>query len=337
MVGLKMGRKSSRGPGSEALRDPLRDPLQGSFHELHDLDREGAHRAPDPGGLGDHVVRIAGVHPGHRNDRGLGRRNVARHHGLNRAHHVRSDDDRVHARLGAGAVRSHPFDVDVEERPAGHHRSRADRELADRELRPIVDAEDRVARELLEQPVLDHRLGTAEPLFGRLEDEEHLPLEAAGLGEIAGRAEKHRGMPIVPARVHPPIVPRLVFDPRRLLDRQRVHIRPEPHRTGRVADPERSDHPGTPDTPVDLEPELLEPARDQVGGPVLLEAKLGMGVDVAPPCSHLVVKLADSVDYGHGQVSSFASSDSSSWRCTFPEALRGKSSKPMKRIPFGCL
>ena len=255
----------------------------------------------------------------------------------NRAHHVRSDDDRVHARLGAGAVRSHPFDVDVEERPAGHHRSRADRKLADRELRPIVDAEDRVARELLEQPVLDHRLGAAEPLFGRLEDEEHLPLEAAGLGEITRRAEKHRGMPIVPARVHPPIVPRLVFDPRRLLDRQRVHVRPEPHRTGRVADPERSDHPGAPDTPVDLEPELLEPLRHQVGGPVLLEAKLGMGVDVAPPCGHLVVKLADSVDYGHGQVSSFASSDSSSWRCTFPEALRGKSSKPMKRIPFGCL
>ena len=38
-----------------------------------------------------------------------------------------------------------------------------------------------VAREFVEQPVLDHRLGAAEPLLGRLEDEMHGAVEIAAL------------------------------------------------------------------------------------------------------------------------------------------------------------
>ena len=55
----------------------------------------------------------------------------------------------------------------------------ADGELADIELGPVVHAEDLLARELLEQPVLDHRLGAAAALLGRLEDEVHGAVEVA--------------------------------------------------------------------------------------------------------------------------------------------------------------
>ena len=332
-----MGRKSRRARAPKLSATPFDDPFEGPLHELHDLDRERAHGAAEAGGLGDDVVGVARVQPGDGDDRGLGRRDVAGHHRLDRAHQVRGDDDRVDARLGAGAVRADALDVDVEERAARHHRPRAHRELADVELRPVVDAEDRVARELLEEPVLDHRLRAAEPLLGGLEDEEHLPLEVAGLGEVAGRPEEHRGVPVVPAGVHPPIVPGAVLEPRRLLDGKRVHVCPQPHRAGRVAGPERPHDAGPPDAPVDLAPELLEALRDEIRGPVLLESELGVGVDVAPPGGHLVVERADAIDCGHVQVSSFASRDSSSCRCTLPEALRGKSSKSRKRIPFGCL
>jgi hypothetical protein len=51
--------------------------------------------------------------------------------------------------------------ADVEIGAARHHRSGSDGELADCEPRRVVHAEDRVAREAVEQPVLDHRVAAA--------------------------------------------------------------------------------------------------------------------------------------------------------------------------------
>ena len=123
--GAEDGAEVEARAGAVGLRDPLRDPFERPFHELHDLYREGAHGSAEAGGLGDDVVGVARVQAGDGDDRGLGRRDVAGHHRLDRAHEVRGDDDRVHARLGAGAVRADPLDVDVEERAARHHRPRA--------------------------------------------------------------------------------------------------------------------------------------------------------------------------------------------------------------------
>jgi len=52
-------------------------------------------------------------------------------------------------------------DVDVEQAAARHLRARADGELADIELGPVMHAEDLLAGKFLEQPVLDH--GSAPP------------------------------------------------------------------------------------------------------------------------------------------------------------------------------
>ena len=142
---------------------------------------------------------------------------------------------------------SHPLDVDVEERAPAIIGPERTANLPTGSFGRLWMPKYRVAGKLLEEPVLDHRLRPPEPLLGRLEDEEHLALEVAGLGEVAGRPEEHRGVPVVPAGVHPPVVPRSVREPRRLLDRQRVHVRPKPHRARRVADPKRPDDPGAPD------------------------------------------------------------------------------------------
>ena len=98
---------------------------------------------------------------------------------LQRRRDVAGDQHRVDAGLGPGAVRALAGDRDVEERAARHHRAGADLEFADRQPGPVVHAEDRVAREFVEQPVLDHRLGAAEPFLGRLEDEVHGAVEIA--------------------------------------------------------------------------------------------------------------------------------------------------------------
>ena len=150
-------------------------------------------------------------------------------------------------------------------------------------------------------------------------------------------------MPVVAAGVHPPVVPRAVLEPRRLLDRKRVHVRAKPHRARRVAGTKRPDHAGAADAAVDLEPEFLEPLRHQVGRAVLLEAELGVGVNVAPPGGHLVVERADAIDCGHGSDSSIAGEavPRTDKACAAPLSTRGaparrtlRSLVPSRRILF---
>src|SRR5713101_8132675 len=88
-------------------------------------------------------------------------------------------------------------DLDVEQPAARHLRARADGELADIELGPVVHAEDLLAGELLEQPVLDHRLGAATALLGRLEAEMDRAVEVARRREILGGTQQHGGVTVM--------------------------------------------------------------------------------------------------------------------------------------------
>ena len=67
---------------------------------------------------------------------------------------------------------------------------------------PVVQPVDRVAREPLEQAVGDHHAAAALGLLGGLEDEVDGAVEAPGGGELARRAEQHRGVAVVAAGVH---------------------------------------------------------------------------------------------------------------------------------------
>ena len=67
----------------------------------------------------------------------------------------------------------------------------------------------------------------------------------------------------------------------------------------------------TPTTPVSAKPrvdlvdaELAQLVRHEGGRGVLLEAELGMGMEVPPPRRDVVVEAGDAVDHGHGSRSS---------------------------------
>jgi hypothetical protein len=107
--------------------------------------------------------------------------------------------------------------------------------LPDGKPRAVVHAKDRIARKAVEEPVLDHRFTAAKPLFGRLEDEVHRPVEIARFREVAGGPEEHRRVPVMAASMHSAVVTRAVREIGRLLDRQRIHIRSQPHRARRGA------------------------------------------------------------------------------------------------------
>ena len=77
-----------------------------------------------------------------------------------------------------------------------------DGEAADVHAGAIVHAVDGVAREALEQVVLEHGEGAAAALLAGLEDEVDGAAEVAGLGEVLGGAEEHGGVAVMAAGVH---------------------------------------------------------------------------------------------------------------------------------------
>ncbi len=165
-----------------------------------------------------------------------------------------------------------------------------------------MHAEDRVARKAVEQPVRDHRRAAAEPLLGRLEDQMHGAVEIAGLGEIARRAEQHRRVPVMAAGMHAPGMSasgREGWSPPRSAG---IHVGAQPDRARRIAGAQPADDTGLADAAKHLDAEFGEPLRDKIGGPLLLEAELGMGVDVVPPFRQLVVKFRDTPDDRHARL-----------------------------------
>ena len=155
--------------------------------------------------------------------------------------------------------------------------------LPDRQAGRVVHAIDGVDREPLEQPLLDHRPAAAEPLLRGLEDEMHVAAEIAVLGEIARRAEQHRGMAVVAAGVH--LAGNGRADARGpsiswICSASRSARSPIARWPGRLPF-ERADDAGLADALGDLDAPGAQLLGDQRGGAHLLEAGLGMAVDVA--------------------------------------------------------
>ena len=168
----------------------------------HHRHREGARGAHDASRLGDHVIGVAAVYLGERQNRRVARADVARHDGLAGGHDLGRDDHRVDPRFRPRAMGADTGHGDVEKRAAGHHRAGANGEIADVHAWPVMHAENTVAGEFLEQTVVDHRPGTADAFLGRLENEMHAAFEITGFGEITGGAQQHGGVPVMATGVH---------------------------------------------------------------------------------------------------------------------------------------
>ena len=160
-------------------------------------------------------------------------------------------------------------------------------------------AENGIAGEALEEAVLDHRPAAAQPFLGRLKDEVHGAVECPRLGEVARRAQQHGGMPVMAAGMHAAIVARAVGKAVGLLDWQRVHIGAQADAARRAAAAQDADDAGAADAAMHHAAEPRQPLGHQIRGAPLLEAELGMGVDVAAPLGQFVGEFADARDRRH--------------------------------------
>ena len=174
--------------------------------------------------FGNDVVGLAAVEFGHRDDDQFGRIDRARRDRLQRDHDLAGGDDRIdramrHRRMAARS--GHP---DGELGGRRHDRARPYRELADRQARHVVHAEDAVDAEALHHAFLDHLVAAAAAFLGRLEDDRHRAREVPRLGEIFRRTQQHGGVAVMAAGVHLAGNRGCVGLARGLADRQRVHV-----------------------------------------------------------------------------------------------------------------
>ncbi len=200
-----------------------------------------------------------------------------------------------------GTVRAAALDLELEDVVGRHHRARAHRDGADRLARPVVHAEDGIDRELIEEALLDHDAAAALVLLGGLEDDMHGAGEAARLGEIARGPQQHGGVAVMAAGVHAARVLGAVREAVLLHDVERVHVGPQADRAARpLAALDGADHTGSGQAAMDLDAEGGELLCDELGGRVLLEGGLGVGMEVVAPSGHVRMELCDAIEDGHG-------------------------------------
>ncbi len=160
-------------------------------------------------------------------------------------------------------------------------RTGLDRELSGRKTRQIVYAEDRIHGKAIKESFLDHDARAAAAFFSRLEDEVDRTIEVTRLGEVLGRREQHRGMPVVTARMH--LAGKLagMAEPVRLRDRQGVDVGPEPDGARRGAAFDHADDARLRPTSMDRNTPFAQDRRDTIGRAMLLKAEFRMGMKIA--------------------------------------------------------
>ena len=260
-----------------------------------------AQGAPELGGVGDDVRGGAAgvdVAPGH--DGAGARVEAPVDDAGDPDDDLRERVDGVLRLVGARGVPAVGAQVDADlgvgrgDRPGGHAG------LAHAPVRIAVQGDDPV--DAGDDALLDAVLGAARHgLLGGLEDQPDGPGRRIG-DEHRGRAEQHRGVGVVPARVADPGGLRGERLARLLGHGQGVDVRAQGHhvvagrvRGGRHVAPE----PGPEVEAVYLEAHRLELGRDVRGGGGLLEGELGVLVDVPAPRRHPALEIGHDLG-GHG-------------------------------------
>ena len=108
--------------------------------------------------------------------------------------------------------------------------------------------------------------------------------------EGVGRADEHASVPVVAAGVHLAVCLRGERQARLLLDRQRVHVRPQRHRRTVSSPFKRGDDPVLGDAGLYVEGQTVESSEHLLGGLLRVEAQLGLAVDVAPERDDLLAE-----------------------------------------------
>ena len=199
------------------------------LEQVAHLRREAARGAAQLRGLRDDVVGRAGLEHADRDHRRLQRIDIARDDRLDLIDDLRADQHAYRSMAcGRAACPPRPSISMVRRSAAAISGPGRKRKLPDRQAGIIVHAVDFLDAEALHQAVLHHGLAAGAALLGRLEDHDRGAGEIARLGEVARRAQQHRGVAVMAAGVHLARHGRLVGQVVRLLDRQRIHVGAQP-------------------------------------------------------------------------------------------------------------
>ena len=146
-----------------------------------------------------------------------------------------------------------------------------------------MHAKNFVTGKFLEQSVLQHLTRATQTLFGRLKHNHRGAVKIPCGSQMFGRPEQHCGVAVMPTGMHHAGIGRGIIKPRRLVDRQRIHICAQPHTAVALTlAPDQRDDTGFAKTRMDLIhaifPQLF--GNDSAGAH-LGETDLWMGVQVA--------------------------------------------------------
>lgn len=253
------------------LEDALRDRL-----------RERAGGPPEAGGGRDDVVGLPRVELADGEDRAALETEPPADHRLKGAHEVGPGHDGIPGDLRLARVRALSDELDAKIVDVRHEGPRLHPDLPLWPSRPVVEPID--LGHALEHALGDHHLGpaAANPLLGRLEHEAHVARNRVAVpGQDVGDPHQDGGVPVVPALVRPPGVDRAVRERRPLLHRQAVEVGPERDGGGpaHAVGVKVGDEPGL-GRRARAVAARFEPLSDLFLGADLLEAQLGMAMDV---------------------------------------------------------
>ena len=150
--------------------------------------------------------------------------------------------------------------------------------------------------EIVEHAALDHALGATEAFLGRLEQEHVAPREVFGAPtERAGGTDGLGDVGIVAAGVHHTLGRRGEREVCLLDDGQGVDVGADDHGLARPPTVERPHGAGRRRAEAPGEPERPTSTVDELGGGGLVEAELGVLVELSSDVDHLVEPLGDQV------------------------------------------
>jgi hypothetical protein len=196
-------------------------------HVLH-ARVEAADGAVDEGGGGDDVVHGPGMDLRDRDHEVVERVIVARHDRRHRLRHGDGGRDRIGGLVRHRAMAADAGDVDLERVDRGHDRPRRRQDLPQFQPRHVVDGIDAADAEAVHDALFAHHPGPAAVFLGGLEDQRDLAREIPRLGQVFRRPQQHRRVPVMAAGMHLARGGGGMRGPRRLHDRQRIHIGAQP-------------------------------------------------------------------------------------------------------------
>jgi hypothetical protein len=162
-----------------------------------------------------------------------------------------------------------------------------------------VSTKDGLDWELVEETVLDHFASPSPALLGGLKDKHDPAIEVSMIGQVLGRCEQHRRMPIMTTGMHAPGVLTGVREGVVLGHGQRIDVGPQSQASLAAPPLDHAHNPRLGQTSVHFNAPFGQALGDQIGGSDLLEAQLGMSVKIPPKSGHRGGIVYDGFDQRH--------------------------------------